>query len=99
MSHPHEWVDVASEVLFDAQGRVTAVRHHWRFDEAFSAFAVQGLDTDSDGLYSAEELAPLAQENVESLKDSTSSRSSRRAITAPASARRATTRWTATRTG
>jgi ABC-type uncharacterized transport system substrate-binding protein len=69
MSHPHEWVDVASEVLFDAQGRVTAVRHHWRFDEAFSAFAVQGLDTDSDGLYSAEELAPLAQENVESLKD------------------------------
>ena len=68
-AHPHEWVDVASEVLFDAKGQIIAVRHHWRFDEAFSAFAVQGLDTNGDGAYSPEELVPLAQENVESLKD------------------------------
>jgi ABC-type nickel/cobalt efflux system permease component RcnA/ABC-type uncharacterized transport system substrate-binding protein len=69
LSHPHEWVDVASEVLFDAQGRIAAVRHHWRFDEAFSAFALQGLDTNGDGLYSPEELQPLAQVNVESLAE------------------------------
>ncbi len=30
--------------------------------------AVQGLDTDSDGTYSKEELQPLAQVNVESLQ-------------------------------
>ncbi len=68
-AHPHVWVDAASEVLFDAKGRIAAIRHHWLFDEAFSAYALQGLDTNRDGKYSAEELKPLAKENVESLKD------------------------------
>ncbi len=68
-AHPHVWVDAASEIVFDNEGRITAVRHHWRFDEAFSAFAVQGLDTDGDGAYTREELAPLAQINVESLSE------------------------------
>ena len=67
-AHPHVWVDSASEVLFEG-GQVTGIRHHWRFDEAFSAFAVQGLDTDGDGALSREELQPLAQVNVESLSE------------------------------
>jgi nickel/cobalt exporter len=69
LSHPHVWVDAASELVFDDAGEVVAVRHHWRFDEAFSAYALQGLDVDRDGTYSAEELKPLAQENVESLSE------------------------------
>lgn len=68
-AHPHVLVDAASEIVFDETGRIAAVRHHWRFDEAFSAFAVQGLDTDGDGAYTREELAPLAQINVESLSE------------------------------
>ena len=68
-AHPHEWVDVAAEVLFDDAGGSPRIRHHWRFDEAFTAFALQGLDHDGDGSYSPEELQPLAQENVESLAD------------------------------
>lgn len=67
-AHPHVWVDAASEIVFDG-GRIVAVRHHWRFDEAFSAFAAQGLDTDGDGALSREELQPLAQVNVESLSE------------------------------
>ena len=31
--------------------------------------AIQGLDTDGDGVYSKEELDPLAKVNVESLKE------------------------------
>ena len=31
--------------------------------------AIEGLDTNKDGTYSKEELQPLAQVNVESLKD------------------------------
>jgi ABC-type nickel/cobalt efflux system permease component RcnA/ABC-type uncharacterized transport system substrate-binding protein len=68
-AHPHVWVDAAAEVLFDDQGRIAAIRHHWRFDESFSAYALQGLDVDRDGNYSPEELTPLAKENAESLKD------------------------------
>jgi ABC-type uncharacterized transport system substrate-binding protein len=68
-AHPHVLVDAASEIVFDEKGRIAAIRHHWRFDEAFSAFAVQGLDTDGDGTYTREELAPLAQINVESLSE------------------------------
>jgi len=68
-AHPHVWVDVASEVAFDGEGRIVAVRHHWRFDAAFSAYATQGLDTDGDGQMSAEELKPLAEVNVASLAE------------------------------
>ena len=68
-AHPHVWVIVKSEVLFDAEKRIIGVRHHWEFDEAYSVFAVQGLDTNGDGVYDAKELEPLAKVNIESLVD------------------------------
>ena len=68
-AHPHVFVDARAEVVFDAEGRITAIRQVWRFDDAFSAFASQGLDTNGDGILSTEELQPLAKVNVDSLKD------------------------------
>lgn len=68
-AHPHVFVTAKAELVFDAEGRMSAVRNIWQFDDAFSAYAVQGLDTDQDGTYSAEELAPLAQVNIESLHE------------------------------
>jgi ABC-type uncharacterized transport system substrate-binding protein len=35
----------------------------------FSTYAIQGVNTKKKGVYTREELAPLAQTNVESLKD------------------------------
>lgn len=67
LAHPHVWVIVKSEVLFDADKRIIGVRHQWEFDEAYSVFAVQGLDTNGDGVYDAKELEPLAKVNIESL--------------------------------
>lgn len=69
VAHPHVWVDAVSEIVFDTSGRIAAIKHHWRFDEAFSAFAIQGLDTDGDGQYSRAELDPLAEVNVTSLSE------------------------------
>lgn len=69
VAHPHVLVDAKSEVVFDTAGQLASVRHVWRFDVAFSAFAIQGLDADGDGTYSREELDPLAKINVESLKE------------------------------
>ncbi len=67
-AHPHVWIDARSEIVFKGAD-FTGVRHAWVFDEAFSTYAVQGLDKDGDGEYSREELAPLAKENVDSLNE------------------------------
>lgn len=68
-AHPHVFVEARSELVFDDQQRIEAVRHIWRFDDAFTAFAIQGLDEDGDGTLSQEELQPLAKVNVDSLKE------------------------------
>lgn len=68
-AHPHVWVTAKSELIYAADGTLKAVRHHWTFDEMFSAFAVQGLDKDNDGKLSREELSELATVNVTSLKE------------------------------
>jgi ABC-type uncharacterized transport system substrate-binding protein len=68
-AHPHVFVDFQAEIIFDAQGRMTHVRNVWKFDRAFSAFAVQGIDAGADGKLTEKELAPLAKVNVDSLKE------------------------------
>ncbi len=67
-AHPHVWVAVRSEVVFEPDGRISGVRHAWEFDEMYSAFAVQGLGKDGKPP-TREELAPLARTNVESLAE------------------------------
>lgn len=68
-AHPHVWVTAASELIYAPDGSITGVRHAWTFDDMFSTYALQGLETKTKGVYSREELAPLAQTNVESLKE------------------------------
>ncbi|MBK3660807.1 DUF1007 family protein [Bradyrhizobium diazoefficiens] len=68
-AHPHVWITATSELLYAEDGSITGVRHVWTFDDMFSAYAVQGLETKKKGAYTREELGPLAQTNVESLKE------------------------------
>jgi len=68
-AHPHVWVTVHSELVYAADGSVTGVRHSWTFDDMFSTFAVQGIDSKKKGEFTSEELAPLAEVNVTSLKE------------------------------
>jgi ABC-type uncharacterized transport system substrate-binding protein len=68
-AHPHVWITATSELLYAEDGTITGVRHAWTFDDMFSAYAVQGLDSKTKGTYTREELGPLAQTNVESLKE------------------------------
>jgi ABC-type uncharacterized transport system substrate-binding protein len=68
-AHPHVWATVWSEILFGPDHKIIGIRHTWTFDEFYSAMAVQGLDTNGDGVFSKKELEPLAKVNVDSLKD------------------------------
>jgi len=68
-AHPHVWVTMKSEVVYAPDGTATGIRHAWSFDDMFSAFATQGLDSKEKGKFTREELAPLAKVNIESLKE------------------------------
>ena len=59
----------AADIIIDANRKVTGVRHAWTFDEMYSAMAVQGLDANNDGVFSPEELKPLTDVNINSLKE------------------------------
>jgi ABC-type uncharacterized transport system substrate-binding protein len=68
-AHPHVWVTMTEELLYAPDGMVTGVRHAWTFDDMYSAFAIQGLESKTQGVFTREELKPLAKVNVESLKE------------------------------
>jgi ABC-type uncharacterized transport system substrate-binding protein len=68
-AHPHVWVTARSELVYAPDGSLTGVRYAWTFDDMFSSYALQGVETRTKGVYTREELAPLAQTNVEALKE------------------------------
>jgi ABC-type uncharacterized transport system substrate-binding protein len=68
-AHPHVWVTMHTELLFGTDGAVTGVRHHWTFDDMYSAFATTGIKAKTEGQFTRAELEPLAKLNVESLRE------------------------------
>lgn len=68
-AHPHVWVTMKSEVVYAPDGTVVGIRHAWTFDDMFSTFALQGLESKEKGKFTREELQPLAEVNVTSLKE------------------------------
>jgi ABC-type uncharacterized transport system substrate-binding protein len=68
-AHPHVWIEMRSDVVFDDQGLITAMNLMWTFDDGYAQMALDGLDANGDGVYSPSELDPLTKENIASLKD------------------------------
>lgn len=64
LAHPHIFVDAKVRVIFNANGEVTGIHHEWTFDEAMSAWQIQGLDADNDGTVTRAEMQELADENM-----------------------------------
>jgi ABC-type uncharacterized transport system substrate-binding protein len=68
-AHPHVWITASSELIYAPDGSISGVRHAWTFDDMYSSYVLQGIETKTKGVYSREELAPLAQTNVEALHE------------------------------
>ena len=51
-AHPHVWITATSELLYAADGSLTGVRHAWTFDDMFTSYALQGIETKVKGAYS-----------------------------------------------
>ena len=67
-AHPHVWVTTQTTVLYE-NGTVIGLRHKWSFDDFYTSMALQGLDTNNDGIYDRSELAELAKVNIDGLKE------------------------------
>jgi ABC-type uncharacterized transport system substrate-binding protein len=67
-AHPHVWVTLKSKVVFAADGSVEQLQYAWAFDDMYSTFLVRTIQTKQKGVYTRQDLAPLAQANVDSLK-------------------------------
>jgi ABC-type uncharacterized transport system substrate-binding protein len=68
-AHPHIWITMRSDVVFNEKGEIAGVAVEWTFDDGYTQIALDGLDTNGDGVYSQSELDPLTQENMKSLKE------------------------------
>lgn len=68
-AHPHVIVGVRTIAVINDRGEIEALKHAWKFDEAFSTFSTTGLDKNGDGKLDRDELADLAKVNVESLHE------------------------------
>jgi len=69
LAHPHVWVVMKSQIVYDKAGLMTGIRHVWAFDDVYSAFISQDIKPKWKGAFTREELASVAKENVDSLRD------------------------------
>lgn len=69
-AHPHMWVTLKSDMIFAADGTLIAMRYAWSFDEMTSAFATLSVKTRRKGLFAREDLEPLVQPALSSIKES-----------------------------
>ena len=68
-AHPHIWVTMNADVVFNDGGEVDGINLSWTFDDAYAQMALDGLDANGDGVYSQDELAPLTKDNLDALRD------------------------------
>ena len=42
LAHPHVWVTMHTEFVYDQEGAITGISHSWAFDDMFSALPRKG---------------------------------------------------------
>ncbi|MDO5657487.1 MAG: DUF1007 family protein [Paracoccus sp. (in: a-proteobacteria)] len=66
IAHPHIFIDASLVMVFDAGGRLSAIKVEWAYDEFYSLsmIAEHGLDPDRTGAPDPERLAGFAGKDV-----------------------------------
>ena len=60
-AHPHVFVEAHVEFVRDAAGRLTELRHVWRFDELFSSTVLLDYDANGDSQLDNDELDAVSK--------------------------------------
>ncbi len=62
-AHPHIYIDTDFDLVFDTDGKLTAVRIDWAYDDFYSLLMIEenGLDADGDGTVTPEEMRSQLQ--------------------------------------
>lgn len=68
-AHPHIWINARAAIIFNDDGELSAIHNRWTFDDAYSAWVVEGLDANHDGKLSRAELQPFANDSMKNLAD------------------------------
>lgn len=68
-AHPHIWIKARAAIVFDDAGEFVAIHNIWTFDEAYSAWAVEGLNAGQNGKVSRAGLQKFADESMQNLVD------------------------------
>ncbi|OLO05155.1 hypothetical protein BTW07_05970 [Salinicola socius] len=61
-AHPHGWVDMSVEGIFDDQGSLTGLRQRWRMDPFYSQVVMEEMANVDDGTSMAQRLDALGVE-------------------------------------
>jgi ABC-type uncharacterized transport system substrate-binding protein len=69
-AHPHAWIDVNVEVVFDREGRVAGLKETWLFDDFYTEYAMQGRGRPG-AMPDQELLTAVMHENMTNLADYT----------------------------
>ncbi|MEM7302680.1 MAG: DUF1007 family protein [Pseudomonadota bacterium] len=58
-AHPHQFIDLKVDVMFDSSGKAVGLRQEWVFDALFTAYLIQGQDQNGDGKFDKAELIDM----------------------------------------
>lgn len=68
-AHPHVFVEANVDIVRDAEGNATEIRHVWRFDEFFTTSLILDFDKDGNGHLDREDLDEISKITRSSLAE------------------------------
>ncbi len=66
-AHPHGWVDYTVRVLFDSQGRVSALQQRWKLDPMYSLTLMEEMKQDGGAGQQQQQLDALGSQIVKNI--------------------------------